>query len=192
MRKKTIILLVVLFFSFLQGSTQSFMQSIGANLSILKAKINTPYERYTFVMSVNHFSYFPRVNLSESENSSFSVGLPVGAGIGILTENGGNATGIAWGFDLPIVADYNFGCKSTPDNPNRSGGYVGAGFGYMYTAWNAGDGTENANSYGPIGRCGLRFGSANGNWNMTLGIYIKFGLEATKYKTFGFNVLADL
>lgn len=191
MIKKIAVLIISIFFLYLKGSTQSFMQSVGANISMLFAKINTQYENYSFVMQVNHFSYFPRVNLSESENSSFSIGVPVGAGIGILT-SGGNAQGISWGFNIPVVADYNFGCKSTPDNPNKFGGYFGGGFGYMYTAWNAGDGTENANSYGPIGRCGLRFGSASGNWNMTIGIFLKLGLESTKYKTAGFNILADL
>lgn len=191
MLKRIISLFVLLLLSHLKGMTQSFMQGIGANISILTAKVNTPNEKYTFTMQVNHFSYFPRFNLSETDNTSFSIGFPLGAGIGILT-SGGNAQGISWGFDLPIAADYNFGCRSTPDNEKNFGGYFGAGFSYMYTAWNAGDGTEHANSYGPVGRAGIRFSSANARWNVTIGLFFKLGIESEKYKTFGFDIISGL
>ena len=191
MLKRSFLIISILCFLDKKNFAQSFIHAIGANISVLTAKINTPSEKYTFTMEVNHFSYFPRFNLSESENSSFSIGFPLGAGIGVLT-GGGNAEGIAWGFDLPVVADYNIGCGSTSENEKNFGEYFGGGFGYMYTGWTDGGSTENANTYGPLVRAGIRFSSSNANWRVTVGMFYKTGLEKAKYKTFGFNVLMDL
>jgi len=186
---------VFVFFIFVTTSNlfaQHFMKGIGANISILTAKINTPSEKYTFMMSVVHLSFFPRYNLTESENSSVSVGSPFGVGIGILTE-AGNASGIAWGVDVPLVIDYNIGLKSTPDNENSSGGYFGGGFGFMYTGWSGGGNSlTKAITYGPLARAGFRFSSSEGKWNTTVGIYFKMGIEKEKFKTFGFNVYKEL
>ncbi|SRR6266487_3729991 len=109
---------------------QSFMHSVGANISIMYAKIKTPSVKESFAMEINHLSYFPRFILTESENSSLTVGSPVGAGVNLVNDISGGS-GIAWGFDLPLVFDYNLGCKSAPDNENGFGGYFGAGFSYM-------------------------------------------------------------
>ena len=183
--------LVIIYFLSSKVIAQSFMQGLGANISILTAKINNPYESYTFTMVVTHFSYFPRYNLTESENSSVSLGVPLGAGIGILN-NGGITSGIAWGFDLPVALDYNIGCKSTPENEDNFGGYVGAGFGYMYTGWSTADEKSHAATYGPIARTGIRFNSGQGRWHTTVGFFYKLGLESQRYKTYGINVLMDL
>jgi hypothetical protein len=161
-----------------------------AYTSILFAKINTPYENYTFIMAFTHFSYYPRFTLTESDNSSISIESPLGAG-GCLLNSGSNANGIAWGIDLPLAIDYNMGCQSTPGNENRFGGYFGGGFGYMYTGWSDGGITSKAITYGPLARTGIRFSSKNGRWTTTVGIFGKFGLEKEKYKTFGFNVLSE-
>jgi hypothetical protein len=187
-RKLMTFLLCVLLTS---GKTfsQSFMNSIGANISILYAKINTQYDHETFLMNVNQFSYFPRITLSESDNSSVSLGAPLGAGIGILN-SGGDADGIAWSFDAPLVMDYNMGCKSTPDNEDRFGSYLGAGFGFMYTGWSSYE-NDKAISYGPLARVGIRLAGREQNWHMTVGVFFKYGVEKEKYKTFGFNVLSD-
>jgi hypothetical protein len=190
MNKKTVFPLVFSLLAVYQINAQTFMKGVGANISILYAEIDDAGEKYTFVMTVTHFSYFPRFTFKENENSSFSVGSPLGAGIGILN-SGGNASGIAWGIDLPLAIDYNMGCQSTPDNENRFGGYFGGGFGYMYTGWSDGGITSKAITYGPLARTGIRFSSKNGRWTTTVGIFGKFGLEKEKYKTFGFNVLSE-
>lgn len=193
MIRKLFVVLVIIHFLSYTLKAQSFMQGLGANISILSAKINNQYESYTFTMVVTHFSYFPRVNLTESENSSVSIGVPLGVGIGILNNAGaGTAGGVAWGFDLPVALDYNMGCKSTPENEDNFGGYFGAGFGYMYTGWTDAGETSHANTYGPMVRGGIRFGSGQGRWHTTVGLFYKLGLESQKYKTFGFNVLMDL
>jgi hypothetical protein len=138
-------------------------------------------------MAVTHFSYTPRFILSGGDNSSLTVGFPMGAGIGFLT-SAGNATGIAWGADAPVAFDYNMGNMSTPENEKKFGWYIGGGFGYMYTGYRVDGETESINTYGPIGRLGIRFGS---NWRTTVGLFYKHGLDADKFKTFGFNILME-
>ncbi len=190
MAKRIFIYLFILYMLSSNVMAQNFMHSIGANISVLTAKINTPYEQYTFTMMVTHFSYFPRYNITESENSSFSIGIPLGAGIGILS-SAGTASGVAWGFDVPVALDYNIGCRSTAENKNNFGGYFGGGFGYMYTGWSDGGETSHATTYGPIIRTGISFSPGQDRWHTTVGIFYKPGLESQKYKTFGFNVLMD-
>jgi hypothetical protein len=169
---------------------QSFMHSVGANIAVMVAKIETPSVKEDFTMQVTHVSYFPRFIVSEFDNASFTIGSPLGAGINIVKDTYGDA-GIAWGFDAPLVFDYNLGCKSSPDNENGFGGYFGGGFSYMYTGYTFGYGDEKATSYGPLGRAGVRFSSGGGRFSTTVGVYYKSGLETQKFKTIGFNVTAD-
>lgn len=190
MLKKIPCLLFLIALNCKKISAQNFMHSVGANISLLTANIETPYVKGSFAMMVNHLSYFPRLLVMESENSSLSFGSPLGVGINIIDDVTGTS-GIAWGFDVPLVVDYNMGCKSAPDNENGFGGYFGAGFGYMYTNYTFGNGTEKANSYGPLARAGIRFSSGDSRWFTTVGIYYKQGLEPSKFKTFGFNVFMD-
>jgi hypothetical protein len=192
MQKKSILFLCVSVFTLNIVSAQSFMKGIGANISVLTAKINTPSERYNFAMSIAHFSYFPRWTFSEAENSSVSIGSPLGAGIGLLNGGGGGAEGIAWGADVPIALDYNTGCNATPDNEKTFGVYFGTGIGFMYTGWTDGGRAEKAISYGPLARAGIRFRSSRSDWAATIGLFFKYGLEKEKYKTFGVNILTDL
>jgi hypothetical protein len=190
MKSKTISLSFLFCFISSVIFAQSFMHSVGANISVMFAKIETPSLKEDFAMEVTHLSYFPRFILTESDNSSFTVGTPVGVGINIINDVSGES-GIAWGFDAPLVFDYNMGCKSSPENENGFGGYFGAGFGYMYTSYTFGYGDEKATSYGPIGRAGIRFLSGGGRFATTIGMYFKTGLEKQKFKTVGFNILAD-
>lgn len=172
--------------------SQSFMQGIGANISIVTADINNDYEQYQFAMTMAHFTYYPRWSFAEYDNSSFTIGFPIAAGIGFVKDAFGDGGGITWGADAPVALDYNIGLQSTPDNEQNFGGYIGAGFGYMYTGLNMGDGASHFSTYGPVARGGIRFSSGQGRWNTTVGIFFKPGLETAKYKTFGFNVLIDL
>lgn len=129
---------------------QNFLHSAGANISVVFAQIETPYLKESFTMQVNHISWFPRYTVMEGENFSLSVGSPLGAGVNLLTDNSGGG-GVSWGFDVPLVADYNMGCMSTPDNESGFGGYLGAGFGYMYTSYKLNTSeTDNVTTYGPM------------------------------------------
>lgn len=83
------------------------------------------------------FTYFPRLNILERDNSSVRVGVPLSLGIGIASATYGDA-GVVLAFDIPVVLDYNFGLRSNMDNENNFGGYLGAGFGYKQVSMKTG------------------------------------------------------
>ncbi|HXS57722.1 MAG TPA: hypothetical protein VN726_16425 [Hanamia sp.] len=196
-RNQTVKLLIISIFLFSANRlpAQKLMNSAGLSLSVLQGTLHqgTGYE--TFAIEQNNLTWFPRYNFIESENSSVSIGAPVGAGIGLVTNTIGGDAGILFSYDVPVVIDYNIGCKSTVDNDRTFGGYFGAGFGYNKVIISGSSYSDfNGASYGPLIRAGFRFGSANENWNghaITAGVYYKMGLERDKLHTIGFNVLID-
>jgi hypothetical protein len=175
--------------------SQSLMHAVGANISVLYGKVHTPYSSSSFSMELTNLSYFPRYNFVENENSSVSVGMPLGVGFGLVSNNYGDDAGIVFSYDIPLVLDYNIGCKSTPGNENGFGGYFGAGFGYQQVIISKSSYSDfNGSSFGPLARAGMRF-SRNEDWHglgITVGLFFKKGLEKDKFNTTGFNVLIDL
>ncbi len=199
MNRNKIIKLLIICFLFLSTNrlaAQTLMHSFGLTLSVLQGTLHQGLSHETFGVELNNVTWFPRYNFIESENSSVSIGAPVGAGIGIVTNTIGGDAGILFSYDLPLVIDYNIGCKSTMDNDKTFGGYFGAGFGYNKVIITGSSYSDfNGSSYGPLVRAGFRFGSANENWNghtITAGVFYKMGLEHDKLHTIGFNVLLDL
>jgi hypothetical protein len=172
------------------------MHSFGLTLSVLQGTLHQGLSSETFGVEENNFTWFPRYNFIESENSSVSIGAPVGVGIGLVTNTIGNDAGILFSYDLPVAIDYNIGCKSTKENDRTFGGYFGAGFGYNKVIITGSSYSDfNGSSYGPLFRAGFRLGSANESWNghaITAGVFYKMGLEKDKLHTIGFNVLMDL
>ncbi|MDQ2753828.1 MAG: hypothetical protein M3R72_12465 [Bacteroidota bacterium] len=168
------------------------MQSLGLTPAVLFGKDESSNN---FSLYQTNFTYFPRYNFVENENSSVSIGAPVGAGVGIVNSSTGDP-GVGFSFDLPAVLDYNIGCKSTPENETYFGGYFGAGFGYSRNSVSGSSYTNmTASSYGPLLRAGVRIGSAKESFKghaITIGFFYKKGLEAAKYNTAGCNVLVDL
>ena len=92
------------------------MHGFGATISALYGTITTPYSSSSFSLAQTNLTYFPRYNFVETNNSSISIGLPVGIGIGIASNAIGDDAGVAFAYDLPAVLDYNIGCKSTSQN----------------------------------------------------------------------------
>jgi hypothetical protein len=169
------------------------MHSAGVNFNFMTYRETSDFGSNNFSILFTNLTWFPRYNLTASENSSISVGLPLGAGVGIANDFYGGAS-LYYGFDFPLVIDYNIGFKSSPDNENKPGVYFGTGFGYTLTNWTDGSSTQNLNSYGPLLRGGMRFGAATQNhpdWGMTIGLSYKLGLEERKSKTYGIIVLWD-
>lgn len=168
--------------------SQKLMHSFGLTISVLTGGDET--------LQQTSFSYFPRLNIMESENSSISVGAPVAIGVGIARSTYGDDAGISFAYDLPVVVDYNIGCKSTNENEKKFGGYFGLGFGYYKVSISQSTYSDfKGATYGPIFRGGIRFGSSNENWHghaVTVGLFFKNGLETAKLKTFGFNIMYDL
>jgi hypothetical protein len=193
MKKKATILLVLTCWAGTAIFAQAFMQSAGVNFSIMTAKIATASNRYTATVSFANLTYFPKFTVTESENSSVSIGIPVGLGIGIASDVLGGETTVYYGVDLPLAVDFNMGRKSTNENEDGFGWYIGSGFGYTLTNWTDGSSTEKLNSYGPLFRAGVRFtaGSDHPEWATTVGLSFKPGLESTKFKTFGIGVFID-
>ena len=193
---KLLIIICIFFFSINRVTAQKLMHSFGLTLSVLQGTLHQGLGYETFGVEQNNVTWFPRYNFIEGENSSVSIGAPVGVGIGLATNTIGNDAGILFSYDLPVVLDYNIGCKSTVDNDRTFGGYFGAGFGYNKVIISGSSYSDfNGSSYGPLIRAGFRFGSTNESWNghaLTAGVYYKVGLEKDKLHTIGFNVLMDL
>jgi hypothetical protein len=197
MFKKTILFFLIGLVVTNISYAQKLMHSVGATISVLYGKENPnplfPNSSNKFTMSQTLLSYFPRYNFSEADNSSFSIGAPVGVGVGIASNTNGDDAGVSFAYDLPIVIDYNFGCKATSEIESNFGGYVGVGFGYYRVSISKSAYSDfTGTTYGPMGRAGIRFGSEN--WNgkaVTVGLFYKSGLEKSKLKTIGFNVLYD-
>lgn len=180
-----------------RAGAQQLMHSFGLSISVLQGTLHQDAVNYeSFAVEQNNLTYFPRFNFVENENSSISVGAPIGVGIGIATNTYGGDAGVIFSYDLPLVIDYNIGCKSTMENDRNFGGYFGVGFGYnkvniSESSYSNFDGT----SYGPLFRAGFRFGSSREGWNghgLSAGAYYKIGIDKGKLTTIGFNVLYDL
>ncbi len=181
-------------------SSSPFIYGLGGTISVLFGKVytpsfnpNSPPTSSSFALQQTSFTFFPRYNLTQSENSSISVGAPVGVGIGITQNSFTNDVGVLLAYDLPVVIDYNFGCMATRKSLKRFGGYVGMGFGYYNVSISKSAYSDfSGATYGPMGRLGMRFGKET--WiekAVTIGIFYKKGLETSKLNTAGFNVLYD-
>ena len=172
---------------------QHFMHSAGATISAITGTVQIPGGSESFGLSQTNLTYFPRYNFVENENSSISVGAPSGVGLAVVSNTSGDDAGISFAYDLPVVVDYNMGCKSTKENDKHFGGYVGAGFGYYkISISNSEYSNYNGATYGPMLRGGVRFKLPK--WDseaVTIGMYYKQGIESDKLTTIGFNVLYD-
>lgn len=196
MIKKSFIFLFLITILHNNLRAQKLMHSIGATMSLLTGEVATSVNsKSTLLLNQTSFCYFPRYNFIEKDNSSISVGLPIGIGIGIATNTTGNDAGISFAYDLPLVLDYNIGCKSTSENDETFGGYFGIGFGYYKVNISQSQYSDfKGATYGPLFRGGVRIGSERESWNgrgVTVGLFYKKGLESSKLSTFGFNVLLD-
>src|SRR5882757_7984920 len=114
----------------LAGRAQAqFMHSLGGTVSVMYAKFGPEgyQDNVTFVFK--DFTYFPRYNVMENGNSSISVGVPLGLGFGSASNLSDGSSSLYFGFDAPLVVDFNFGAKATSESDAGFGGYVGGGFG---------------------------------------------------------------
>lgn len=196
MFKVLYLFLLTIFSSVHDLYSQKLLHSYGATISVMFGDIKTSYSTSKLSLAQTNLTYFPRYNVLENENSSISIGLPLGIGVGVASSTDGDDAGIYFAYDLPLVIDYNIGCKSTIENENIFGGYFGIGFGYYKVNISKSQYSDfNGASYGPLFRAGVRIGSYNEAWNghaFTVGVFYKKGLEKDRLNTIGFNVLYDL
>ena len=105
------------------------MHGIGLTPTLLFGTSDDGYNSKVMIYQ-NMITYYPRFNFVENENSSISIGAPVGVGFGLARTTDYSDVGISFSYDLPVALDYNIGCKSTSENEHYFGGYLGMGFGY--------------------------------------------------------------
>ena len=138
-------------------------------------------------------TYSPRVNFSESENGTFSVGLPLSIGIG-YSENSGGVTSASAVFNLPLVVNYNYGCGSTRQNKDKLGFFAGGGFGYHAAAFVNNDDygtnvTSDIKAFGPVINTGIRMALGERGHNLEFKISYLKGLDVTSANIFGAALL---
>lgn len=138
--------------------------------------------------------YHPRFNISETETSAISIGIPLTLGLtgSYNSREGGNMSLLV---DLPLTVDYNFGAGSSEYAESGFGGFIGAGFGYTHSS-NTDEfyipGVVNmteqvkGTSYGPLVNGGIR--ALIGEKTFFLRGFYKMGLEKAKFSTFGASV----
>ena len=174
MFKKSYLFIIVLICISLAGKAQNFMFSYGPTVSVLQDEGILKYG-----------TFFLRRNVSEGENSSLSIGTPFSLGIGGVDQGG--AFFVA---DVPVTADFNIGCKSTPETESGFGGFIGGGFGYTYLAYTESYYGGPVKHYGPLVQAGIRFRySKNSSSAIEIGFFYKKGIEADKLQSAGVHIL---
>jgi len=192
------VILLVFVFAYQITFAQSIKHSVGATIENLVGDVTNSGTKSQVYITQLYATYFPRYNVFEGMKTSLSVGSPLSLGIALADVDNGSDFGVAFGYDLPLVLDYNFGFKAT-DNESEGkklGGYVGTGFSYSKIMISK---TTNSNftgtSYGPLFRAGIRFGNKKdeswGNKAVEINFYYKPGLEKEKYTSFGSAVLMN-
>jgi hypothetical protein len=140
---KTIFITCTLLFVGLTAFTQvSFSHAAGAKLLIASSE-NSSTAPIGIV-------YSPRLNLFEiNDNSTVSIGTH--ATVAFSFSVGTNGSSSSGTFEIPLVAEYNFGLKSTNKNDTNLGFYLGGGYSFF-------DSSEFiSDSAGPTITGGLRF-----------------------------------
>ena len=193
---KTMTLAAMLFLS-TTSFAQHFMHSFGAGLNLVthKAEQITSFFPYTTEKkneTLFHGSadYFPRYNISEHENSSVSVGLPISLGLGSASDGFSDNSGLYFAGDASLGAYFNSGYKSTRENESNFGYFIGGGFSYGHLSIDYGNGSMSINTYGPMVHAGVRIPMKR--QNLSIGLFVRQGLEDDKFKTYGLKLLTDL
>lgn len=192
--KKVISLLVLLFIS----STvfcQTFMHGAGVTILVGSSKGGN-------VSVSKGFTYFPRINLLETEALSVSAGIPLSIGISgsyseTYSSSGGyysNPGTIGFMVNAPFIINLNIGRGSTKENTDKFGYFVGAGIGYHhgdfiilatdsygsdYTA------TESINFVGPAANAGVRIGVGSVHRNIEIRLSYMKEVNKNKVNLFG-------
>jgi hypothetical protein len=185
---KKILLVLDLSFVISIGFSQSFMHGAGVVTFIQSVPGSD-------VTSVGGFTYSPRFNFLEMENSSLSVGVPISIGIsGSANYNSqtGSSSSFGFAFDAPLIVNFNVGCGSTKESESRFGFFAGGGFGYHYGTASATDSYGNSysttiNATGPIGNAGVRIGVGRGTHNIEIKLSYLKGIDVSKADIIGIH-----
>ncbi len=139
--KKLLVAIIITICTFSFANAQvSFSHAVGAKY-FLATNSDLDYSAVGIL-------YSPRLNVVElGDNSTVSIGTHIGLAFQGNSRDGSSS----FVYDLPIVAEYNFGSTSNRDNDESFGFYVGGG----YSIHNSSDFYEAIS--GPVVGGGVRF-----------------------------------
>ncbi len=168
--------------------SQTFMQGVGINV-VLQSSAGSSADPVGAIM------YSPRVNFMETENTSFSVGIPLSFGIS-GTYNSQNYADNSLGMmlDVPLMFNYNYGAGSTKEAEDKFGFFAGVGFGYHTNQYTATDesGYDYSNKmagFGPVGNIGARLGVGHGSHNLEFRFSYMKTMDISKSNVMGIGFL---
>jgi hypothetical protein len=168
--------------------SQTFMQGVGINVVLQSSSGFT-------ADPIGAIVYSPRVSFMETENTSFTVGLPMSLGVsGSYNSQNMDDNSLGLMLDVPLMFNYNYGAGSTKEAEDKFGFFAGVGFGYhtnMYTATdeNGYDYTDKMAGFGPVGNVGARLGVGHGSHNLELRFSYMKTLDITKSNVIGIGCL---
>ena len=197
--KKILLGFAISFCLIQQARAQKIINSFGTTCSFIYGSYtNKLGYKNDLSMAQYYITYSPRYNFVEMDNSSFSISAPIGLIIdgyyGTYNNdyyNYINDSGWEFGYDLPLVIDFNIGSRSTGDNYNHIGAYIGAGYDYEHiNIFGTTYSNTKITSMGPIARVGYRWCTRQNN-GITIGAFFKQGTEKDRLQTIGLSILVD-
>ena len=168
--------------------SQTFMQGVGINI-VLQSSSGVSADPVGAIM------YSPRVSFMETENTSFTVGLPISFGIsGSYNSQDIENNSLGFMFDAPLMFDYNYGAGSTKEAEDKFGFFAGVGFGYHTRQYTASDEfgydySDRVSGFGPAGNVGARLGIGHGSHNLELRFSYMKTLDISKSNVIGIGCL---
>ena len=189
---KKIAVLLAAVFTIGQAHSQTFMHGVGTGVLVNSMKNADPSAFGTLM-------YNPRFSISESENSSVTIGLPLTLGVsGSYNYDSyyGTENSLQYMINVPLMLNYNIGAGSTKDAESRFGYFLGGGFGMNHGSYVL-DGVyddetgytesieKSLTTFGPAVNAGVRFGVGNGSHNIEILLSYMKGLNENKPNTFG-------
>ena len=120
------------------AQAQRFTNSAGLTFEYIYGTVGGAAPKsYNLILTPYYITYSPRFNMLETGSTSLSIGAPVGIYIGGYSGTVNysqfgfsstiNDSGWLFGYELPVVLDFNLGKGATHDNDNRIGAYIETG-----------------------------------------------------------------
>jgi hypothetical protein len=168
--------------------SQTFRQGIGINV-VLQSTSGFHADPVGAIM------WSPSVTFMETDNSSFSIGIPMSFGVsGTYNSQNIENNSLGFMFDAPLMFNYNYGAGSTKEAEDKFGFFAGAGFGYhtnQYTATDefGYDYSGKMSGFGPAGNIGARLGVGHGSHNLELRFSYMKTLDESKSNIMGIGFL---
>jgi hypothetical protein len=189
---KRLLILSAAIFTIGQVHAQTFMHGVGTG-----ALVNTMNNSDPSIFGT--LMYNPRFSLSESENSSVTIGLPLTFGVaGSYNYDAyyGTESSLQYMINAPLMVNYNIGAGSSKEAASRFGYFIGGGFGLNHGSYVLDEVFDpemgytqtvekSLTTFGPAVNGGVRFAVGNGSHNIEILLSYMKGLNDYKPNTFG-------